>query len=301
MRSRALCLFLEKARMSYRLPRRFPLLPRKKNSDKSDYGHVLVLAGSKGLTGAAILTSRAALRSGSGLVTLGIPKSLVPFMERPLVEVMKMGLPETRQGSLSPASYARILDFIKKRKISALALGPGLSQNANTACLVRRLVRSVRVPTVLDADGLNSFKGRPEELLGHAPELVLTPHKREFERLFSKKWPERISDRIQLAKKLSRFYHGVLLVKGRPTLIAGGEKVYVNKTGNPALATGGTGDILTGMIASFIGQGLGVFEAACWAAYFHGKAGDVLAKKKGPMGLAAGDLIEILPEVFRRF
>ena len=284
----------------YSLPRKFLLLPRKKNTSKSDYGHVLVLAGSKGLTGAAVLASRAALHSGSGLVTLGTPKSLEASMGKSLVEVMKLGLPETKVKTLSLSAYPRILDFIKKRKISSLAVGPGLSVNAETTALVRRLVGHVSAPIVLDADGLNSFKGRAGALADHSSGLVLTPHQKEFERLFSERLPSEKSARITLAKKLSKFYDVVLVLKGAQTLVVYGNKVYCNKTGNPGLAKGGTGDVLTGMIASFIAQGLDIFQASVWGVYFHGKAADIAVKEKGELGLIASDLIEYLPKALRR-
>ena len=291
------------------LPRRFPLLPRKKNTSKSDYGHVLVLAGSKGLTGAAILASRAALRSGSGLVTLGMPRSLEASMAKSLVEVMKLGLPETKVKTLSLTAYSKILDFIKRRKINSLAIGPGLSVNSETTALVRRLVGHVSAPIVLDADGLNSFsakggsasggKGYLQDLRKHRSQLILTPHEKEFERLFSKRLPSKKSARIALAKRLSKFYDVVLVLKGPQTLVVYGNKVYCNKTGNPGLAKGGSGDVLTGMIASFIAQGLDIFQASVWGVYFHGKAADIAVKEKGELGLIASDLIDCLPRVFR--
>ncbi|MGH7197368.1 MAG: NAD(P)H-hydrate dehydratase [Candidatus Omnitrophota bacterium] len=282
-----------------RLPRKFPLLPRKKRTDKSDYGHVLVLAGSKGLSGAAKLASRAALVSGSGLVTLGVPQSLEGLMARALTEVMPLGLPETKGGALSPSAYGKIAGFIKKRKINALAVGPGLSQDVRTGSLVRKLVKNAVVPVVLDADGLNSFRKRVSLLRGRKTSLVLTPHQREFERLFGKPWPENEDARIRLAKKLSRFYDVVLLLKGHRTLVVHGDRVYVNKTGNPGMAKGGTGDVLTGIIASFIAQGLDPFSAAVWAVTVHGRAGDAAAKVKGQLGLVASDLIDHLPGVLK--
>ncbi len=282
------------------LPRQFPLLPRKKKTEKSDYGHVFVLAGSKGLSGAAKLASRAALVSGAGLVTLGVPASLQSLMERSLTEVMPMALPETKAGALSLSALGKIRAFIKKRRINVLAVGPGLSQNTGTTQLVRKIVRGASIPVVLDADGLNSFKGKTGLLrTRNAAPLVLTPHKREFERLFAKKWPTAGSERIKLAKKLARFYHVVLVLKGDRTLVVEGEKVYVNDTGNPGMAKGGTGDVLTGIIASFIAQGLDPFRACAWAVYIHGRAGDVAVKVKGELSLVAGDLIDTLPRVFK--
>ncbi len=286
--------------MNFKLPRRFPLLPRKKNTSKYDYGHVLVLAGSKGLTGAAILASRTALISGSGLVTLGVPHGLENFFARSLVEIMQLGLPETKEGALGRAAYSKIQGFIRKRNINSLAIGPGLSHSAQTSALVRRLVKNAFLPVVLDADGLNSFCGKAKELRGHPAPLVLTPHEREFERLFGRPLPKKLSGRMVLAKKLSKFYDVVLVLKGHRTLVVEGHRVYVNTTGNPGMAKGGTGDVLTGIIASFIGQGLGVFQAAVWAVYFHGKAGDFAARRKGELSLSAGDLMGALPKVFRR-
>jgi len=286
--------------MNFKLPRKFPLLPRKKNTSKHDYGHVLVLAGSKGLTGAAILASRAALVSGSGLVTLGIPRGLENFFARSLVEIMQLGLPETKEGTLGRAAYSKIRAFIKKRNINSLAIGPGLSHSTETSALVRRLVKNAFSPIVLDADGLNSFRRKANELRGHPSPLVLTPHEREFERLFGQPLPKKPSARIALAKKLSKFYDVVLVLKGHRTLVVEGHRVYVNTTGNPGMAKGGTGDVLTGIIASFIAQGLETFQAAVWAVYFHGKAGDFAARQKGELSLSAGDLTEALPKIFRR-
>jgi len=236
----------------FKLPKKFPLLPRKKNADKSYYGHALVIAGSRGMTGAAILASRAALEAGSGLVTLGISKSLLPIAAKTIPEVMQLGLPETGQASLSYAGYSEIVKFIHKSKINGLLIGPGLSRHAETAHLVRKLVRSLSVTTVLDADGINSFRGRANALLSHAQPLVVTPHQKEFERLFSEKWPNQKTERIKLAKRLSKFYDTVLVLKGRGTLVVGRGKCYVNSTGNPGMAKGGSGDVLAGMITAFI-------------------------------------------------
>ena len=250
------------------------------------------------MTGAAILASRAASRSGSGLVTLGIPKSLEPRVAKSLLEVMQIGLPETKYATLSPVGYEKIEEFIQKRRVNSLAVGPGLSRDKETADLVRRIVGRMGVSTVLDADGLNAFQGKPKLLKKRKSSLVLTPHLGEFERLFAVKCPQKKSARITLAKKLSKFYDVVLVLKGHETLVVQSEKVYVNHTGNPGLAKGGSGDVLTGVLASFIGQGLEPFMAAAWAAYFHGKAADLAVKDKTQIGLLAGDVIEFLPKAF---
>ena len=287
--------------MNFKLPRKFPLLPRKKNTDKRDYGHALILAGSRGMTGAAILASRAALESGSGLVTLGISKSLIPIAAKSLPEVMQLGLSETREASPRFSVYSKIAKFIEKRRVNGLLIGPGLSQNDETARLVRKLVGSFSAATVLDADGINSFKGKDclAELRRHKGPLVLTPHQKEFERLFSERWPDKKMDRIKLAKRLSKFYDVVLVLKGRGTLVVNGDKTYVNSTGNPGMAKGGAGDILAGMITAFVCQKLDPFSASCWAVYFHGRAADLAVEERGELGLIASDIIRFLPKVFK--
>lgn len=259
---------------------------------------MLVVAGSKSMTGAALLTTRAALRSGSGLVTLAAPKSVTSAVSRAIPEALLLTLAETRSGSIATSAYKKIAEAVKKKSIRVLAVGPGLSLNKETAGLVRRVVRDMPLPIVLDADGLNSFKGKAGFLRKRRSDLVLTPHKREFERLFSEKLPDRQPERVRLAKKLCKFYDVVLVLKGHHTLIASSHKALINKTGNPGLAKGGSGDVLTGMIAAFIAQGLGPFEAARWAVYFHGKAADLAVRKKSELGLLASDIVDYLPKAF---
>ena len=185
-----------------------------------------------------------------------------------------------------------------KRKASVLLVGPGLAQNSETVKFIKKVVLTSHIPVVLDADGLNSFKGKPRELLCHKAPLVLTPHRREFERLFLVSWPESQTQRIELAKKLSKFYDVVLVMKGHRTLVAYAGKCYLNTTGNPGMAKGGSGDVLSGIIAAFIAQGLEPFLAACWAVYFHGMAGDMAVKERGELGLLASDIIRFLPKAF---
>ncbi len=281
-------------------PKNFPLLPRKKGSDKSCFGHALILAGSRGLTGAMILASRAALESGSGLVTLGLAESLLPIAAKSIPEVMQLPLKETKEASPRFSAYSAIKNFIDKRRANGLLIGPGLSQNTETQKLVRKLVRSISVTTILDADGINSFKRKRKEILSHKGKLVITPHKKEFERLFSEKWPENKDQRIKLAKKLSKFYDVVLVMKGRGTLVVHHDRCYVNSTGNPGMAKGGSGDVLAGIITAFVCQRLEPFEAACWAVYFHGKAADLAVKERGELSLIASDIIRFLPKAFKK-
>ena len=289
----------------------FPLVPRKKNTDKGHYGHALLVAGSSGMSGAPQLAAAACLRSGAGLVTAAVPRSVVPvFAKKALAEAMCLSLAETKAGVLSPAAYPKIVSFIRQRRVNALAVGPGLSHEAGVSGLVRKLIQNVPVPAVLDADGLNAFSARGGSAFGgkgwldalkkHRGPLVLTPHRGEFERLFSEKWPEQKNRRASLAKKLSRSYDVTLVLKGHRTLVARRDRVYENPTGNPGMAKGGAGDVLTGILAAFLAQGLDPFKAACWAVYFHGKAGDLAAKSRSELGVLASDIIECLPRVFRR-
>jgi hydroxyethylthiazole kinase-like uncharacterized protein yjeF len=188
-----------------------------------------------------------------------------------------------------------------KRRINVVALGPGLTHEPSTARLVRKLVAALNVTVVLDADGLNSFSGRKgcrEALKKHRAGLVLTPHRGEFERLFKKTVPASKKKMGELAKKLSKFYDVVLVLKGHKTLVTARDKQAWNSTGNPGMAKGGCGDVLTGIIAAFIAQGLDPFQAAVWAVYFHGKAGDLAVRERGELSLTASDLIDFLPKAF---
>lgn len=278
---------------------RFSLLPRRKDSDKRSFGHVLILAGSPGLTGAARLAGESCARSGAGLTTLGVPQGLQGVITRKAIpELMSLGLSQDRSGALSLEAYSRIMAFISARKVNCLAIGPGLSRATGTGRLVRKLVRNSPCPVVLDADGLNSFEGKAVLLKEHRSPLLLTPHRGEFERLFAKAWPERESARAALAKKLSRFYDVLLVLKGHRTLVAEGGNIYINRTGNAGMAKGGSGDVLTGIIAAFIAQGLAPYAAACWAVHFHGKAGDIAVREKSELSLLPSDVIEALPRAF---
>ena len=280
-------------------PGAFPLLPRKRKSDKRDFGHVLAVSGSRQMSGAPQLLARACLTAGAGLVTVGIPKSVrTSFSKKALAEAMLLELPETVAGSLASGAYAKVLSFIRSRGVKVAAIGPGLTHDKNVSTLVRKLVAGIPVPMVLDADGLNAFKGKKAQLKKHRAPLVLTPHQGEFERLFEEKWPENKVTRTALAKKLSKFYDVTLVLKSHHTLVVDGDEVYENFTGNPGLAKAGSGDVLTGIVAAFLAQGLIPFRAACWAVYFHGRAGDMAAKVKSELGVLASDIIEYLPKAF---
>ncbi|MBI3009327.1 MAG: NAD(P)H-hydrate dehydratase [Candidatus Omnitrophica bacterium] len=271
---------------------------RKPDTHKGDYGHVLVLAGSPGLTGAAYLCSQGALVSGSGLVTLGIPRSLNSIMAVKLTEVMTKLLPETESGTLSLKAYDEILDFIDK--VDVVAIGPGLSTHKETVRLVRKLITSISKPIVIDADGLNALAGSAGLLKKAIGPVVITPHPGEMARLVGISTSEIQKDRKAIALKSAKEYNLTVVLKGYHSVVANQSgKMYINTTGNPGMATGGTGDILTGMIASFIGQGISAFDAARLGVYLHGLAGDLAAKYVGEVSLTAGDILRCLPKAIK--
>jgi len=271
---------------------------RKRDSHKGDYGHVFVVGGSVGLTGAAALASNASLRAGAGLVTLGVPASLNLAMEKKLTEIMTCPLPETRDGSLSVKAKKEILK--RAGGADVVVLGPGLSRNTETKRLVRQLVAGIKKPMVIDADALNAIAENISVLKRVKVEYVVTPHAGEMSRLVKKSTDYIKKNRISVAKKFSNYYNAVVVLKGPGTVVAGQGKTYVNKTGNPGMATAGSGDVLTGVIAGFLAQGLKEFEAARFGVYVHGLAGDLAAKEKGEVGLIAGDILEKIPEAIKR-
>ncbi|MFH1848053.1 MAG: NAD(P)H-hydrate dehydratase [Candidatus Omnitrophota bacterium] len=274
---------------------------RRSNTHKGDYGHVFVLAGSAGFTGAAYLCSQAALLTGSGLVTLGLPKGLNTILARKLTEVMTRPLPQTRGQSLSLKAFCGIKEF--SRKADVIAIGPGLSQNRSTQSLVRKVVSLIDRPMVIDADGLNAIAGHASILKTSgkmAAPKIITPHPGEMARLIGRDTKYVQENRKKVAKNFASRYNIITVLKGHRTIIADPKgNTYINRTGNPGMASGGVGDVLTGMIASLLGQGLKAFEAARTGVYLHGLAGDIAAKKKGQASLIASDLLDMLPRAIR--
>lgn len=271
---------------------------RRPDANKKDFGHLLVIAGSSGYTGAPYLTSQAAVLSGSGLVTLAIGKSLYGIMASKLTEVMVRPFFETRDYSLSLLAEKEVMNF--SEKATCLAVGPGISQNRETQALVRNIVDKVNKPIVLDADGINAFTGHAGALLKAAGALILTPHPGEMARLIEKDVAEVQNNRKNIALEFAHKYNIILVLKGHETVVAAPDgRLYVNETGNAGMATGGTGDVLTGIIASFVGQGMDAFSAAIAGVYFHGLAGDIAVKEKGPLSLIATDILNKLPEVLK--
>jgi NAD(P)H-hydrate epimerase len=272
--------------------------PRDVEANKGRYGHVLVVGGSMGKSGAAAMSSMAALRVGAGLVTAAIPASILPMVAMAAPELMTEALGEANALSLTATDAARCLELAKSRTV--LAIGPGLGQKPGTTEFVRKVVKGSHVPVVLDADGLNAFVGATQELNGARP-LVLTPHPGEMARLLGRTVAEVQSDRVGTARDFARRYHCTLVLKGFRTLVASptGE-LWVSVTGNPGMATGGTGDVLTGMIAGAIAQFPQRWEEAVRAAvYLHGLAGDVVAGRGAEESLVATDLLRLLPAAFR--
>ncbi len=276
------------------------LLPdRPRDGHKGLFGRVLVIAGSVGLTGASAMASLSALRVGAGLVTLAIPESLNPIMEAKLTEVMTLPLPETLYQTLSLRSYDIIMQMIDN--FDVVAIGPGLSRNRETIELARRLCEDIEIPKVIDADGLNALAEDKDSLRKLGEKAILTPHPGEMARLIGTTVSDVQSDRINTAINFAKEYGVILVLKGVPTVVAdpSGE-AYLNTTGNPGMASGGTGDVLTGVIAGFLAQRLNEKYSAILGAYVHGLAGDLASMEKGDRGLIASDLIDFLPKAIKR-
>jgi len=272
------------------------LKKRKTQSHKGDYGHIFILGGSPGLTGAAALCANASLRAGAGLVTLGIPRSLNLAMEAKLTEVMTLPLAETREGTLSLKAKNKILKRVDDSDV--VILGPGLSRNRETRRLIRQLIADIKKMMVLDADALNAVSGNVSILKKIRHKYIITPHPGEMSRLINKAVSYITKNRLAVAKRFSNYYNAVVVLKGSGTVVTDKDarsRAYINKTGNPGMATAGSGDVLTGVIGGFLCQGLKAFDAARLAAYVHGLAGDLAAKEKGEVGLIASDILEKIP------
>ena len=276
------------------------LKPRAPDIHKGDLGHVLVVAGSAGLTGAAALCSLDALRAGAGLVTLGIPKSLQDVMAAKLTEVMTVPLPETPPRSLSLKALPELLSLIER--ITVVAMGPGLSQHSETKEVVRRLLPRLTKPTVVDADGLNALAEDLNVLKRLTLPVILTPHPGEMGRLARLSAADVQRDRERITKEFAKTYGVVVVLKGHRSLVANVDgELYGNDTGNPGMATGGMGDVLTGMIAGLLGQGVSLFNAARLGVYLHGLAGDLAAEEIGEVGLIASDVLDRIPEALEQY
>jgi len=267
---------------------------RAADSNKGTVGKILVVGGSIGLTGAPCLTAQSALMTGSGIVTVACAKGLNDILEVKLTEVMTKPLSQNIDRSLSSLAAASIIDMMEQYDV--LALGPGLGKNRDTGKLVYNLIRKVKKPIVLDADGLNFISKDPEVLKEKKGVLVVTPHPGEMSRLMRCTIDMIQKYRVEASLKFAKKYNVITLLKGARTVIAlpTGE-VFINSTGNPGMSTAGAGDVLTGVIASIIGQGFEPGKAAIYAAFIHGLAGDLAKEEKGEHGLIASDIISNIP------
>jgi ADP-dependent NAD(P)H-hydrate dehydratase / NAD(P)H-hydrate epimerase len=271
---------------------------RPPDAHKRSTGVVLVVAGSRHMTGAPRLVAEGALRAGAGLVTVAVPEPILPVVQSGSIEPTFLGLPTTDGGTVAEAAWEVIAAELER--FDAVAVGPGLSTDPETSALARRLVIESSIPVVADADAVNAFAGRASELSGRAAPGVITPHAGEFARLFGMPSSEVLEDRVGFARKAASETGGVVLLKGPQTLVAHPEgEVRVNPTGGPELATGGSGDVLTGALAALLARGLVPADAASAAAYVHGLAGELAARRSGE-GTLATDVARELPEAARR-
>lgn len=278
------------------------LVPRRPDSHKGTYGHLLVVAGATGKAGAAILTAGAAVRSGTGLVTAAVPEPIVHLVDGGSLESMTLVLPAEKDGACGRIG-AGAADAILAAAAGkdAVALGPGLGGGDREASEIRRAVLECTLPVALDADGVNAFAGRAGELTARGAATVLTPHPGELARLLGVATRDVSADRRGAVRRAARETGAVVLLKGHLTLVADPTgSVWVSPTGNPGLATGGTGDVLTGVVGALLAQGFEPVEAACLGAWVHGLAGDLAAERTGQVSLRASDLLDALPAAFER-
>ncbi len=300
------------------------LLPeRPAYSHKGDYGHVLIVAGSRGKTGAAMMAAKSCLRSGAGMVTIGVPESLADIFQGRVTEEMVLPLPDTGKGMLASHALDAILGFVTE-KIDAIGIGPGIGVSDDTGSLISELVRRSPVPVVIDADGINSLttvkgrgKGISDMLNSARSPVILTPHPGEMARLLMAgkkavqpsfaRWAaggisrEIERDRINIASSFSKETGVCLVLKGAPTVVSGPEgRLFINTSGNPGMATAGSGDVLTGILASLLGQGLTSLSASILGVFLHGLAGDIAAGKKVMHSIIASDIMKMIPDAYCR-
>ena len=277
------------------------LVKRRGDTHKYNYGHTLIIGASKGLSGAICLASLSALRIGAGLVTVGIPSELNNIFEIKLTEIMTLPLKSFR-GILKSEAFKEMKEFILRKKVNVVGIGPGLGNTSSTQKLVERVIKELELPLILDADAINSISLRPEMLKESKARVILTPHLGEFSRLIKKPLDFIKNNRKKLAKEFSLRYNLTLVLKGYKTLVVDKGRIYENKSGNPGMATAGSGDVLLGIICGLISQiknlsykEANLFEAVKLGVYLHGLAGDLAVEEKTQASLIASDIIEYLP------
>jgi len=275
------------------------LNPRPVDVHKGDFGRVCIIAGSLGMSGAAALAGRAALRAGAGFVRVATPKSVLPIVASIEPSYTTIPLPEDSVGRISAKAINNILNIAGENDV--LAFGPGIGISTALRSILEVLIKQPGLRLIVDADGLNNLSRIKSWPTKAKSELILTPHPGEMKKLWSSLLREEIpADRQEQAGRLAQHTNTVVVLKGAGTVVTDGEKVYVNKTGNPGMATAGSGDVLTGIIAALVAQGMSNFESAALGVYVHGLAGDIAAEKTGQISLIATDIIDVLGEAFTR-
>ncbi len=268
-------------------------------SHKGDFGRILIVAGSRGMSGAAILAGSAALRGGAGLVRVAVPETILESVASGHPCYMTLPLPADTQGRLDRSAWLTLESVLAQQDV--LAIGPGLGGGENVQALVHRLIQEFSGPVVLDADGLNALVGQTECLRNPAGPRILTPHPGELARLLQIDTRTLQAKRADYARDFAREFGVVLVLKGHASIITDGTRVALNTTGNPGMASGGTGDVLTGLVAALLGQGFEPFAAGQLGAYLHGDAGDLARDALGEVSLLATDLLDFLPQAIRKY
>lgn len=278
-----------------------PMLHRRdREAHKGNFGHCLVIAGSTGKTGAAALTANSAVRAGSGIVTLAVAESIHTILEIKTTEAMTSPLPDSGSGFLTKRAFPAIQKLLAG--IDAVAIGPGLERHPETYALVQNLAETITAPLVIDADGLNAIADNVAVLKRKkSKQVILTPHPGEMSRLLGTSIPDVEAIRISVSQEFARNYGVYLILKGARTIIASPSgEIAINGSGNPGMATGGMGDVLTGIIVSLLGQGNTAWESCCLGVFLHGFAADMVAEEKGEIGINASDVIEKLPYAYKK-
>jgi len=271
-----------------------PALPaRDADAHKGHFGSVLVVAGSRGMAGAAVLTAMGALRAGAGLVRLAVPEGIYPIVAAQNPCYLTYPLPETEDGILATAGKVQILSLADEHDV--LVVGPGMGKNPDVTELLLWLFMMLKAPMVIDADGINCLVGDVGILNSLTHDVILTPHPGEFGRLIGQTVEQVQARRLELALNFAKPAHLHLVLKGHRTIVTDGKRVYVNDTGGPALATGGSGDVLAGMVGALIGQGIEPFAASQLAVAMHGKAGDLAAEQLGDESTLPTDVLDFIP------
>lgn len=265
---------------------------RKANTHKGDYGKVLLLCGSVGYTGAPALAAMGALRSGAGLVYLGVPECIYHIEAVKLLEPIVVPL-DDRDGMLSGAAICKIKKMTEH--MDAVLVGPGMGNSEGTFCVVRWVLENFEGPVVVDADGINVLRSHKDVLRGRTSPTILTPHEGEFLRLGGDLGDGRMAGAVKFAQDIN----GIVVLKGHNTVITDGKDCYLNPTGNPGMAVGGSGDVLAGILVSLLGQNLAPMDAAVCAAWLHGAAGDICAKEIGQYGMLPSDILGVLPRLLK--